>query len=86
VVGAETSEGGEYKGVVMSIFIVFNLFSISFIFSKWSSPNRVRIEGRHRLHLKKGGAKSPSSKNDGKITIGLHCRGKITNLPSIFLA
>jgi hypothetical protein len=53
----------------MSIFIVFSLFSISFIFSKLSSPNRVRNEGRRRLRLRKEGAKSPSSKNRVKSSL-----------------
>lgn len=72
-------------GVVMSFPIMFSIFPISFIFLKGSSLNRVRTTGRRRLRLRKGGAKSQSSKIEGKITIRLHGRGKITNLPFLNL-
>jgi hypothetical protein len=60
----------------MSIPMVFSIFLFFYFFST----------GQHLTELKAGvGAKSQSSKNEGKITIRLHSRGKITNLPMIYI-
>jgi hypothetical protein len=40
--------------------------------------------GKRTLHFNKSGVKSPSLKNEGKITISIHNEGKITNLPFFF--
>jgi hypothetical protein len=61
--------------VPWSIRILFSLLTIFFIVSKCCSVNRVRNRGRRSLRLQKGGVKSQSWKNRGKITIRLHSRG-----------
>jgi hypothetical protein len=67
----------------MSILMVFNLLPF-LLFFQLIITNKVTNRGRWRVHLRKGVAKSQSLKNKGKITIGLHNRGKITNLPFPF--
>lgn len=43
--------------------------------------NRVKSEGKWHLQFEKEGAKSQSSKNEGKITIRLRNRGRNTKVP-----
>jgi hypothetical protein len=71
-------------GVVMSIFIVFSPFSF-FLFLSSHSLTELETRADGGFVSEKKGAKSPSSKNEGKITIGLHSRCKITNLPSLYV-
>lgn len=57
-----------------------NLFS--FILFFYGRPtNRVQSRGKRSLPLRKRRVKSQSCKNEDKITIGLHSRGKITKFP-----